>query len=143
MAWMAAPLLLSAGLLAFGGSDDAGAKVKKPQLELRAAPRFAFSPVSVLFTAELTGGDDVEEYYCPELEWEWDDGGRSVVAADCPPFQPGTSIERRFTATHDYGKAGSYGVKVTLKRGGRKIVTQTVRVTVRPGIGDRTEVQDN
>ena len=59
-------------------------KLKKPKLDLRATPRMAFSPVNVLLVAELTGGDDVEEYYCPELEWDWDDGGKSVHEADCP-----------------------------------------------------------
>jgi len=141
MPWKAVPLLL--GLAAVVGAEGQSKPLKKPQLELRAAPRFAFSPVNVLFTAELTGGDDIEEYYCPELEWEWDDGGKSVVQGDCPPFQPGTAIERRFTAAHEYRTAGTYGAKVTLKRAGRKLLTQTVRVTVRPGLGDRTDIQEN
>ena len=72
-------------------------KVKKPRLDVRATPRMAFSPVRVLLTAELTGGGDVEEYYCPEIEWDWDDGGKSLHEADCKPFEPGTKIERRFT----------------------------------------------
>src|SRR5438270_8993436 len=83
-------------------------KTKKPRLDLRATPRMAFSPVNVLLTAELTGGDDVEQFYCPELEWDWDDGGRSVHEADCPEYEAGKSkIERRFTAEHQYPKAGS------------------------------------
>ena len=64
------------------------------------------------------GGDDVEEYYCPELEWDWDDGGKSVQESDCPPFEAGvTKIERRFTAEHEYRKAGVYNVKVTMRSG--------------------------
>ena len=55
------------------------AKPKKPRLDLRATPRMAFSPVNVFLTAELTGGDDVEDYHCPELEWDWDDGGKSTA----------------------------------------------------------------
>src|SRR6476620_2846435 len=115
MAWTVAPLVLSLGLAAVVSAEGESKALKKPQLELRATPRFAFSPVSVLFTAELSGGDDIEEYYCPELEWEWDDGGKSVVEGDCPPFQTGTEIQRRFTAQHEYRTAGSYGVKVTMK----------------------------
>jgi hypothetical protein len=119
-------------------------KLKKPNLNLRAAPRFAFSPVNVLFTAELTGGDDVEEFYCPELEWEWDDGGKSVQEPDCDPFEAGkTKIERRFTAAHEYRVASTYNVKVSLKRTGKAFAVQTVRVSVRPGAGDHTDIQEN
>lgn len=119
-------------------------KMKKPALSLRAAPRFAFSPASIRFTAELSGGDDVEEYYCPELEWEWDDGGKSVYEPDCEPFEPGkTKIERRFTAAHEYRAASTYNVKVSLRRIGKPFAFQTVRITVRPGAGDRSEIQDN
>ena len=38
-------------------------RVRKPRLELRATPRMAFSPVLVLVTAELRGGDMDEEFY--------------------------------------------------------------------------------
>jgi hypothetical protein len=125
-------------LLTVGALDSAGAapKPKKPRLDLRATPRMAFSPVNIFLTAELTGGDDVEEYYCPELEWEWDDGGKSVHEADCAPFEPGTKIERRFTAEHEYRRAGVYNIKVTMRRGNRALAAANVRVTVRPGLGD-------
>jgi PKD repeat protein len=113
-------------------------KLKKPRLELRATPRMAFSPVTVYLTAELTGGDDVEDFYCPELEWDWDDGGKSQHGSDCAPFKPGTTIERRFTAEHDYRRAGNYTVKVTMRRANRSFAAATVKVTVRPGLGDPT-----
>ena len=121
-----------------------GTKAKKPRLDVRATPRMAFSPVRVLLTAELSGGDDVEEYHCPEIEWDWDDGGKSVAESDCKPFEPGvTKIERRFTASHAYPKAGVYNVRITMRRTNRPLATATVRVTVRPGLGDQTmESQD-
>jgi hypothetical protein len=125
-----------------GAAADAAKTTKKPKLELRAAPRTAFSPVTVLFTAELTGGDDIEEYYCPEIEWNWDDGGKSVHESDCAPFEAGTQIERRFTAMHGYDQAGVYQVKVIFRRSGRSFVSQTVRVTVRAGLGDQTEIEN-
>ena len=125
--------------MAGAGLAAADAKPKKPRLDLRATPRMAFSPVNVFFTAELTGGDDVEEYYCPELEWEWDDGGKSTEEADCNPFEPGkTKIDRRFTSDHEYRRAGVYNVKVTMRRAGKSLAAASVRVTVRPGLGDRT-----
>jgi hypothetical protein len=120
------------------------AKPKKPRLELRATPRMAFSPVNVFLTAELTGGDDVEEYYCPELEWEWDDGGKSTQESDCTPFEEGKSkIERRYTTDHEFRRAGVYNVKLTMRRAGRSLASASVRVTVRPGLGDRSTLDPN
>ncbi|HVD78707.1 MAG TPA: hypothetical protein VNH43_13915 [Vicinamibacteria bacterium] len=121
------------------GETRPEAKLKKPRLDLRATPRMAFSPVNIFLTAELQGGDDVEEYYCPQLEWDWDDGGKSVHEGDCPPFVAGTTkIERRFTAEHEYRRSGIYTIKVTMRRANRSLVASNVRVTIRPGLGDRT-----
>ena len=111
-------------------------KAKKPALEIRPTPRFAFSPANIFFTAELKGGDDVEELYCPEVEWEWGDGGRSVEESDCDPWATGAKIERRFTGNHVYPQAGIFPVRVTLRKSGRTIMTQTMNITVRAGLGD-------
>jgi hypothetical protein len=136
---MIRPALGIALALALTPPSEAGdPKPKKPKLEIRAVPRMAFSPVNVLFTAELVGGDDIEEYYCPEIEWDWDDGGKSTHEADCAPYEPGTPIERRFTAEHQYDLAGVYTVKATFKRSDRTFLANTVRVTVRAGLGDPT-----
>jgi hypothetical protein len=116
----------------------AAPKIKKPSLDMRPAPRFGFSPLHVLVTAELKGGDDVEDFYCPELEWIWDDGGKSLQEADCAAFEAGvTKIERRFTSEHDFRDSGIYTVQLTLRKADRLIARQTVSVTVRPGLGDR------
>jgi hypothetical protein len=136
---LAVLLSLLVAALAAGPSFADGVKVKKPQLNLRATPRMSFSPSRILLTAELTGGADVEDYHCPEIEWDWDDGGKSVKESDCTPFEPGvTKIERRFTAEHEYRKAGVYNVRITMRRTTRPIATANVRVTVRPGLGDTT-----
>jgi len=129
---VSAAALAGAGLLA---ADD---KPKKPKLDIRAIPRMAFSPATVLVTAELQGGDDVEEYHCPEVEYDWDDGGKSVQEGDCSPFEAGTKIQRRFTNEHSYRRAGIYNIKVTMRRAERSFAAATVRVTVRPGLGDPT-----
>jgi hypothetical protein len=132
--WMAAILALAVAGLAVAES-----KPKKPRLDLRATPRMAFSPVNVFVTAELMGGDDVEELHCPELEWDWDDGGKSTAESDCTPFEPGvTKIERRFTAEHTYRRAGVYNLSVTMRRSNRTLAKASARVTVRAGLGDRT-----
>lgn len=111
---------------------------KKPRLGLRATPRMAFSPVNVLLTAELQGGDDIEEFHCPELEWDWDDGGKSVHQQDCDPLETGGALERRFTANHAYRSAGTYNVKVTMRRAERPLAVASAVITVRPGVGDMT-----
>ncbi|HLA79548.1 MAG TPA: hypothetical protein VJU18_18380 [Vicinamibacteria bacterium] len=123
-------LILSVSSPAFSEPE---AKAKRPRLDLRASPRMAFSPVNVLFTAELVGGDEVEEYYCPEIEWDWDDGGKSTAESDCAPFELGMKIERRFTAEHEFRRSGTYNVKATFRRAGRTLVVQTLRLTVKPG----------
>ena len=129
-------------ILALGGASLARTedkkKLKKPGLELRSSPRFAFSPANVLFTAELKGGDDVEELYCPEVEWEWGDGGKSVKEADCDPWAEGSAIERRFTANHTFQFAGIYRVKVTLRKTGKNILAQSLALTIRAGLGDQS-----
>ena len=133
---------LSVAVLLAAGASDAAPKPKRPRLELRATPRMTFSPAHILFTAELTGGDDSEDYHCPEIEWDWDDGGKSVQETDCKPFEPGvTKIDRRFTAEHDYRNAGIYSVRVTMRRAERPIATTSVRITVRPGLGDQTPME--
>jgi len=143
-------VLLALGLASAGRADkksdeakkDEGKKGKRPALELRALPRFAFSPANIHFTAELSGGDDVEELYCPDVEWEWGDGGKSQQESDCAPFEPGTKIDRHFTAEHVYQLSGRYLVKVTLRRAGKTMAAQTLQMTVRPGLGDRTIEQN-
>lgn len=108
----------------------AGPRPNKPRLDARATPRIAFTPVDVLVVAELNGGDEIEEFYCPALEWDWGDGARSTHEADCAPFEPGTELERRFSARHVFRRAGEYEVKVTLRRAERTLAAASVRVTV-------------
>jgi hypothetical protein len=127
-------------LLALAAPIVAAENGSRPRLDLRATPRMAFSPTVVYVTAELAGGQEVEEFYCPELEWDWDDGARSQRGSDCPPFQAGQSeFERFFSADHVYRQAGNYNVKITMKRAGRTLAVATSRVQVRPGLGDFSE----
>ena len=115
-------------------------RMKKPRLDLRASPRMAFSPVNVILTAELQGGDDIEAFHCPEVEWDWDDGGRSVHQPDCAPLETGAPVERRFTANHAYRHAGTYTVKITMRRADRSLAVASATVTVRPGLGDMSSI---
>jgi hypothetical protein len=133
---LAAALLLTLPAVASAGGKDKE-KQKKPALTLRATPRFGFSPLGVFFTAELSGGDDVEQYYCPEIEWEWGDGDKSSKESDCAPFEAGkTKIQRRFTERHEYQWSGSYPVVVRLKRSDHTIAKADINLTVRPGASE-------
>jgi hypothetical protein len=133
-----AALCVAAPALA-GDDEGKEKKGKRPGLELRGTPRFAFSPANIMLTAELKGGDDVEELYCPEIEWEFGDGDKSVQEADCDPWTPETKLERRFTVRHVYKFAGAYLVRVTLRKSGKNLMTQTYQMSVRAGLGDPNE----
>ena len=113
-------------------------KAKRPALELRATPRFSFSPAEIMITAELKGGDDGEELYCPEIEWEFGDGDKSVQEADCDPWTPETALERRFSVHHVFKFAGVYIVRVTLRKTGKDLMIQTMQISVRAGLGDQS-----
>lgn len=102
----------------------------RPRFDIRASPRVSFLPGPVLVVAELNGGEDLEEFYCPGLEWDWGDGERSLHEADCAPFAAGTSLERRFSARHVFRQSGEFDVRVTLRRADRSLARATIRVTV-------------
>ncbi len=116
-------------VLVFGGLAGAEAS-RRPRLDLRATPKMSFPPVDVLVVAELKGGDAIEDFYCPGLEWDWGDGSKSAEESDCPPFQQGVKLERFFSARHAYGAPGNYGVKLTMRRAQRTIAVANVDVVV-------------
>lgn len=125
------------------------AKAKKPTLELRQRPLYPSSPAEMTFTAELKGGEDIEDFYCPTVEWEWGDdermggvGTKSVEESDCEPFQPGMTITRRFEKEHRFMVWGNYRVQITLRKGSRMIARQSKMVNVKAGPGDRTGINE-
>jgi hypothetical protein len=70
--------------------------------------------------------------------------GTKGAQSACAPFEPGkTKIERRFTAEHEFKQAGVYSVRVTFRRAKKSFAAQTVRVTVRAGLGDPSEEPQN
>jgi hypothetical protein len=123
-------LLLILVLAAAESAALAGGPAPRPRLDLRPTPRVALSPVSVFVMAELVGGDDLEDFHCPGLEWDWDDGTRSAHEADCEPFGPGTVVDRRFAAHHVYRDPGEYNIRLSLRRAGRLVSAGSARVLV-------------
>jgi len=105
---LAAPLLADAPKEA---SKPDGSKGKKPRLDLRSSPRMGFSPVHVLLTAEFIGGDDIEEYHCPEIEWEWDDGGKSVEFLPRQHVLRERAVDDRFAREVEHRRNGGQHVR--------------------------------
>jgi hypothetical protein len=110
-------------------------KPNRPRLEVRAIPMMGMAPVEVLVMIDLKGGDELEDFYCPEIEVLWDDGGKSSQESDCPPFEPGTQITRHFSVGHEYQRGGEFEVRVRLKRADRVVSSAHVRVSIRPPLG--------
>lgn len=127
-------MILALGVAGTARSASPGG-AKKPELSLAASPAVAFVPAKFQFIAALRGGDeDYEDYYCPAVEWDWDDDTVSQSSPDCDPYQPGESrIQRRYTAQHVYENEGSYEVKFRLKRKDKVLVAATTTVQVRMG----------
>src|SRR6476620_7850717 len=131
MKFLAFPLLLD---LAFSGDD----KPKRPKISVKVNPAMAISPARVVASADVNGGpDDLEEFYCAAVEWDWGDDTRSNNSADCDPYEAGKSqITRRFTANHTYRTAGDYQIQYRLKRKDKAIAAATTSVKIKPRIGD-------
>jgi hypothetical protein len=117
-------------VVALAAPSFAGTKARRPRLDARAAPRITMSPARVLVTVELVGGEDVEDFYCPGLDWDWGDGSRSFRESDCDPFVEGTRLERRFSEWHLYRSPGAYAVRVTLRHARRTLASTSAQVTV-------------
>jgi hypothetical protein len=114
------------------------AKPKKPSISVRATPGMSFSPARISFLAELRGGsNDYADFYCATVEWDWGDGTRSEFAADCEPYERGSSeIRRRFITEHRFETAGDYRVQFRLKQGNKVVGSGSTTVRVRPGAQD-------
>jgi hypothetical protein len=124
--------------LAPAAASDAGSNKKKPAISMKASPAGGFSPLRVVFTAEIKGGDDdFEDFYCPGVEWYWGDDTRSESQADCEPYEPGKSeIKRRYAIDHTFQTAGEYNVEFRLKQKGKTVGMGRTLVRIRPGIRD-------
>lgn len=135
--WALAGLVAALALPLHAGAvaPDAGQAKKKPEITVRATPMVGFAPAKIQFLAILQGGDDdFQDYYCPTIEWDWDDETISESSPDCDPYEPGQSrITRRYAASHVFQQEGRYEVKFKLKRKKDVLVLSSVTVQVQPG----------
>ena len=118
-------------LPAAGGAADKS----KPSISVKANPVIAFSPARVVVTADLKGGaNDYEEFYCPQIEWEWGDGTISEQSTDCDPYEAGKSeIKRHFTASKVFQFSGDYRVQFKIKKKDKTVAVAGTEVKIRPG----------
>ena len=145
-AWLVVVAGAVAASISLSAQDDGKDKKdqkdqRKASLALKANPPIAFSPAKMVVSAELKGGtEETDDYYCPNLEWDWGDGTKSESNQDCAPFEAGKStIDRRFSASHTFEIAGQYRVMLRLRRGTKTIVSGTINVQVKPGVRDQSE----
>ena len=112
-----------------------GNEQEEPKLRLRANPTVAFVPATILFIAELRGGDDdYQDLYCVTVEWDWDDDTRSESTPDCDPYEAGVSrIKRRYTTRHTFDIGGRYDIRVRLKQRDKVVATANIGLQLRGG----------
>lgn len=109
------------------------ASASKPTVEFKPLRKMTQLPVGrcdaeVVFSLRVFDGGD-EDYYCPKVVFEWEDGTRSIEDADCVPFEQAEVADHRrtWTRTRKFQGAGNFSVKAHLCRGERRI--KTVRAT--------------
>lgn len=129
-------LMVGAAGLSVGAQRNAKNDDQRPKLTLKAQPNVGIAPAKITLTAELGGGaNDFQEYYCPTVLWEWDDGTESESTFDCEPYEAGKSeIRRRYTVQHTF-KVGAHKIWVRLKRNDKLLISANVMVTIQPGPG--------
>jgi hypothetical protein len=109
----------------------------KPQVELKPSPQMAVlgvgprSSATVRFRLSVKDAGN-EDYYCPKVEWEWEDGTRATEEADCPAFDQAQPPDhaKSWTKSHQFWEPGDHTVKVRLYKGDRLVRTLEAKVQV-------------
>ena len=114
---------------------------KKPSLSLKATPPAGFAPLRVHLAVDVKGGaNDYADFYCPTVQWDWDDGTISETSEDCNPYEAGKStIRRRFSADHTFRLSGDYRLTFRLKQKDKVVSSATTTLTVRAGANEGFE----
>ncbi len=113
------------------GFGASATRPEPPRLSLRAVPRLTgMTPVEIHFVAEIVGGDALDDFHCPAIEWNWDDGAKSEHEEDCAPYQPGDQIERIYSAHHVYVQRGTYNVTFKLRRATRSFAQASTTISI-------------
>jgi hypothetical protein len=109
----------------------------KPKVELKANPSFAMlgigprASATVRFRLTVKDGGD-ENFYCPRIEWEWEDETKATEESDCPPFESAQKEdhERTWTKSHQFWEPGNHVIRARLYKGDKLIRTLDAKVEV-------------
>jgi len=114
----------------------AGASAPKPKVELKPLQRITNLPAgrceaTVVFKLRIEDGG-VEDYYCPRVVWEWEDGAQSSEESDCVPFDQAAKEDhvRTWTKSHSFHASGTHPVRVTLCRASKKVRVVDTSATI-------------
>jgi hypothetical protein len=99
----------------------------KPKVEFKPLQRIANLPAgrcqtSVVFKLTVNDGGS-EDYYCPKVVFEWEDGTQSSEESDCVPFAQAAKEDhaKTWTKSHSFSSLGTYTVRAHLCQASRKI----------------------
>ena len=115
----------------------ASSEPAKPKVELKATPAFAMlgvgprSAATVRFRLSVKDGGD-ENYYCPRVEWEWEDETKATEEGDCPAFEAAQKEdhERSWTKSRQFWEPGNHVIRARLYKGDRLIRTIDAKVEI-------------
>lgn len=125
--------------VAFAAAGISAFDKTKPSLAMRATPASGFAPLKISVTVVVQGGaDDYQDFYCPSVEWDWDDGTKSEEKIDCEPYEAGKSeIRRTYRAEHKFEFGGTdFRVQFRLKQKSKTVASTSTTIRVQPGIRD-------
>jgi hypothetical protein len=107
------------------------AKVDLRPLQPMVSLRLGACSVPVTFRLVIEARGD-EDYRCPRVEWEWQDGTRSSEESDCPAVAAGSEVEPRQTwsRTREVRHGGTYTVRARLYKADRLLRTVKAQVMV-------------
>lgn len=127
-----------------GEVSESGAAAAEPKLTLRAPRQLFLRPrmpgetrrpsLDVEVSArleDLDTAENLEDYYCLEEVWDWDDDTESVYEPDCDPYEEGSEIETFFFGSHRFSLPGTYRVWLRLQRSGETVIAGNVVVRIR------------
>ena len=96
-------------------------EMRRPSLDVEVSARLE----------DLDTAENLEDYYCLEEVWDWDDDTESVYEPDCDPYEEGSEIENFFFGSHRFSLPGTYRVWLRLQRSGETVIAGNVIVRIR------------
>ena len=96
-------------------------ETRRPSLDIEVSARLE----------DLDTAENLEDYYCLEEVWDWDDDTESVYEPDCDPYEEGAEVETFFFGSHRFSLPGTYRVWLRLQRSGETVIAGNVMVRIR------------